>query len=93
MGYINRHMKNKVPELSKSYSAILLTGPRLSGKTTMLRTLAEMENIGREYVLLDDLNTRDMAKNDPEFFLQLHKPHMLIDKVQRPNCSPILKFI
>lgn len=82
MGYISRHMENKILELSKSYSAILLTGPRQAGKTTMLRLLAEMENIGREYVSLDDLNTRDMAKNDPALFLQLHKPPVLIDEVQ-----------
>ncbi|MBD5130156.1 MAG: ATP-binding protein [Ruminococcaceae bacterium] len=82
MEYISRHMENKILELSKSYSAILLTGPRQAGKTTMLRLLAEKENIGREYVLLDDLNTRDMAKNDPALFLQLHKPPVLIDEVQ-----------
>lgn len=82
MGYIIRHIESKILELSKSYSAILLTGPRQSGKTTMLRSLAERENIGREYVSLDDLNTRDMAKNDPALFLQLHKPPVLIDEVQ-----------
>ncbi len=82
MDYISRHMESKIMELSKSYSAILLTGPRQAGKTTMLRSLAEKESIGREYVSLDDLNTRDMAKNDPELFLQLHKPPVLIDEVQ-----------
>ena len=82
MKYINRHMEQRVLELSRSYSAILLTGPRQSGKTTMLKTLAEKENIGREYVTLDDLTARDMAKNDPALFLQLHKPPMLIDEVQ-----------
>ena len=82
MEYISRHMENKILELSKSYSAILLTGPRQAGKTTMLRSLAEKENIGREYVSLDDLNIRDMAKNDPALFLQLHKPPVLIDEVQ-----------
>ena len=82
MDYISRHMESKIMELSKSYSAILLTGPRQAGKTTMLRSIAEKENIGREYVSLDDLNTRDMARNDPALFLQLHKPPVLIDEVQ-----------
>ena len=82
MKYISRHMENRVLELSRSYSAILLTGPRQAGKTTMLRELAEKENIGRRYVTLDDLNERDMAKNDPALFLQLHKPPVLIDEVQ-----------
>ena len=82
MNYITRHMEKKIMELSGSYSAILLTGPRQSGKTTMLRLLAEKENKGREYVSLDDLSTRDMAKNDPALFLQIHKPPILIDEVQ-----------
>lgn len=82
MSYIARHMENRILELSKSYSAILLTGPRQSGKTTMLRALSKEENKGREYVSLDDLTTRDMAKNDPALFLQIHKPPVLIDEVQ-----------
>ena len=82
MEYISRHLENRILEISKSYAAILLTGPRQSGKTTMLRRLAEKENAGRGYVTLDDLNERDMAKNDPKMFLQLHKPPVLIDEVQ-----------
>ena len=82
MDYIKRHLEDKVISLSKSYSAILLTGPRQSGKTTMLMRLIERENAGREYVSLDDLSLREMAKNDPAMFLQLHKPPILIDEVQ-----------
>ncbi|MBQ7688639.1 MAG: ATP-binding protein [Clostridia bacterium] len=82
MEYIKRHLEEKVLSLSKSYSAILVTGPRQSGKTTMLKTLAEKENIRREYVTLDDLSMREMAKSDPAMFLQLHKPPVLIDEVQ-----------
>lgn len=47
MKYISRHMESRILELSRFYSAILLTGPRQAGKTTMLRELAEKENIGR----------------------------------------------
>lgn len=82
MEYISRHMESRILALSKSYSAILLTGPRQAGKTTMLRKLAEKENIGRKYVSLDNLTERDMAKNDPALFLQLYKPPVLIDEVQ-----------
>lgn len=82
MKYIARHLEKRIMALSESYSAILLTGPRQSGKTTMLRSLAEKENKGRKYVSLDDLATRDMAKNDPALFLQMHKPPVLIDEVQ-----------
>lgn len=65
MSYINRHMEQHITELSKTWSAILLTGPRQSGKSTMLKKLAVKENIGREYISLDDLTVREMAKNDP----------------------------
>ena len=82
MEYIVRHMENRILELSKSYSAILITGPRQAGKTTMLRRLMEKENRGREYVTLDDLRERDMAKNDPALFMQMHRPPVLIDEVQ-----------
>lgn len=82
MEYISRHMESIFLKLSESYSALLLTGPRQSGKTTMLRKLAEREDIGRGYVTLDDLAERDMAKNDPALFLQLHRPPVLIDEVQ-----------
>ena len=82
MNYINRHMEEQIESLSKTWSAILLTGPRQSGKTTMLKNLAEKENIGREYVSLDDLTLREMAKNDPKMFLELHRPPILIDEVQ-----------
>ena len=82
MAYIARHMEKKVLDLSKSCSALLITGPRQAGKTTMLKELAKHEGIGRGYVSLDDLNTRDMAKNDPKLFLQLHKPPVIIDEVQ-----------
>ena len=82
MAYIARHMEKKVLELSKFFSALLITGPRQAGKTTMLKELAKREEIGRGYVSLDDLNTRDMAKNDPKLFLQLHKPPVIIDEVQ-----------
>lgn len=82
MKYINRHMEEQILKLSQSYSAILVTGPRQAGKTTMLRALAERENCGRKYVTLDDLSARDMAKNDPALFFQLHQPPVLIDEVQ-----------
>ena len=59
---------------------VLVTGARQIGKTTMLQKL--MEGTNRGYVTLDDLNERNIAKTDPELFLQLHKPPVLIDEVQ-----------
>ncbi len=92
MKYIHRHIETKIMELSKSYPVILITGPRQSGKTTMLRHLIDFEKTQREYVSLDDLNLREMAQNDPALFLQIHKPPILIDEVQNaPNLFIYIK--
>lgn len=80
MKYINRSLERVVNELTKQYPAILITGPRQVGKTTMLQKL--MEGTDRSYVTLDDLNERALAKSDPDMFFQIHKPPVLIDEVQ-----------
>lgn len=82
MRYIRRAMEHTFLRLSNEFPALLLTGPRQVGKTTMLQRLAEEENKNREYVTLDDLTEREMAKNDPKMFLQIHKPPVFIDEVQ-----------
>lgn len=80
MKYISRNLENIVNQVTKEYPVVLVTGPRQVGKTTMLQKL--MEGTDRGYVTLDDLNERSIAKTDPELFLQLHKPPILIDEVQ-----------
>ena len=80
MKYIHRSLEKIVLEVSKEYPVVLVTGPRQVGKTTMLQKL--MEKTNRSYISLDDLNDRNLAKTDPELFLQLHKPPILIDEVQ-----------
>lgn len=82
MAYMTRHIETRILELSRSWPAILLTGPRQAGKTTMLQKLAEQENTDRKYVTLDDLTLRDLAKNDPKMFLQIYSPPILIDEIQ-----------
>ncbi|HWS28539.1 MAG TPA: ATP-binding protein [Clostridia bacterium] len=82
MRYIRRAMEDTFLRMSKQFPALLLTGPRQVGKTTMLQRLAQEEDLGREYVSLDDLTEREIAKNDPKMFLQLHKPPVFIDEVQ-----------
>lgn len=80
MGYITRNLESVVKQVTEEYPVVLITGPRQVGKTTMLQKL--MEGTERKYVSLDDLNERSIAKNDPELFLQLHQPPVLIDEVQ-----------
>lgn len=80
MKYISRSLESVVNQVTKEYPVVLVTGPRQVGKTTMLQKL--MEGTNRGYVTLDDLNERSLAKTDPEMFLQIHKPPVLIDEVQ-----------
>lgn len=80
MKYISRNLEEVVMQVTNEYPVVLVTGPRQVGKTTMLQKL--MEGTDRGYVSLDDLNERNLAKTDPELFLQLHKPPILIDEVQ-----------
>ena len=80
MPYIKRNLEKTVQEVTLEYPVILLAGPRQVGKTTMLMKL--MEGSERSYVTLDNLSERALAKSDPELFLQLHKPPILIDEVQ-----------
>ncbi len=80
MGYIKRSLEKVVDQVTKEYPVVLVTGPRQVGKTTMLQKL--MEGTDRRYVTLDDLNARSLAKTDPDLFLQLHKPPVLIDEIQ-----------
>lgn len=68
MRYIARNLEKVVLEVTKEYPVVLVTGPRQVGKTTMLQKL--MEGTDRNYVSLDDLNERNLAKTDPEMFLQ-----------------------
>ena len=79
MAYIKRDIEDKIISISKEYSCILITGPRQVGKTTVLRQLMD-DN--REYVTLDDMDERSLAKRDPAMFLQIHSTPIMIDEVQ-----------
>ena len=79
MAYIKRDIEDKIITLSKEYSCILITGPRQVGKTTVLRQLMDDK---REYVTLDDMDERSLAKRDPAMFLQMHSTPIMIDEVQ-----------
>lgn len=92
MPYIKRSLEKVVLQATKEYPVVLVSGSKQVGKTTMLKKL--MEGTNRNYVSLDDLQERALAKNDPEMFLQLHKPPILIDEVQyAPELFSMIKLI
>ncbi|MDR2044242.1 MAG: ATP-binding protein [Clostridium sp.] len=90
MNYIKRDLERKFLKANAFFKAVLVTGARQVGKTTMLRHLAQGQN--RTYVSLDDISVRDLAKRDPALFFQTYKPPVIIDEVQyAPELFPKIK--
>lgn len=81
MEYIPRELERKFIKMNKAFKAILVTGARQVGKTTMLKHLAKDE--GRVYVNMDDSRNRELARTDPRLFFQIYQPPVLIDEVQK----------
>ena len=67
--------------MSSFFKAILVTGARQVGKTTMLKHLAEGQN--RTYVTMDNTMARTLAQTDPVLFFQTYKPPIIIDEIQK----------
>ena len=80
MAYIHRTLEQKIMDISRDYSCLLLIGPRQVGKTTMLEHL--MEGSERQKVTLDDVENRRLAQSDPALFLEMNPAPVLIDEVQ-----------
>lgn len=80
MEYITRGLERKFLHMSSFFKAVLITGARQVGKTTMLKHLAKGQN--RTYVSLDDGMIRILAKSDPVLFFQTYKPPIIIDEIQ-----------
>lgn len=81
MNYLKRELERKFLKMNDHFKAILVTGARQVGKTTMLKHLAEGSN--RTYVSLDNRMARDLAKSDPMLFFQTYQPPILIDEIQK----------
>lgn len=92
MSYITRELERKFLKMNGFFKAVLVTGARQVGKTTMLKHLAE--GTSRTYVSLDNAMARDLAKSDPVLFFQTYKPPILIDEVQKaPELFEQIKII
>lgn len=88
--YINRQLETKFLKMSKFFKAVLVTGARQVGKTTMLKHLSDE----RTYVSLDDTDVLLLAKQDPKLFFMRYKPPIIIDEVQKaPELFPYIKIL
>jgi len=76
---IERVLKTKLLELAKKYPIITITGPRQSGKSTLLKSSFP----DYEYVSLEDPDMRLFATDDPRGFLATYSDKTIIDEVQR----------
>ncbi len=81
--YINRDLEKIIIEASEYYSVITVTGPRQSGKSTLLKHLFPDY---KEYSM-KDVHIRDFALNDPVAFLNQTTDGMFIDEIQK---APVL---
>ena len=75
----NREATEMIKHVSQTFRVLLVTGPRQTGKTTLLKSL-KPENMN--YITLDDKVLREQAQNDPKLFLEEHPAPLFIDEAQ-----------
>jgi predicted AAA+ superfamily ATPase len=76
---IPREIAPIINKLRKQFPVISLTGPRQSGKTTLLRSIYD----DLPYVNLEEIDMRNSALSDPRGFLNNYPSGAVLDEVQR----------
>ena len=88
--YIKRHIESQIEECRQTYPAVLVTGPRQVGKSTVLKELYPRF----AYETLDDLNMVQMISSDPLGYLQLKGTPFVIDEIQKaPKLFGSIKYM
>ena len=78
MEYINRAIEDIVKESANNFKAVLVTGARQTGKSTLLKHLyPEIKEIS-----FDDPFAEEQAKNNPDMFMMLNEPPVFLDEIQ-----------
>lgn len=87
---ISREARATVEKLAEGFPIVALTGPRQSGKTTLVREFFA----DRAYVTLEDPEQRAFAQRDPRGFLKRFDDGAIIDEAQRcPNLFSYLQGV
>lgn len=76
---IRRHLQDVLRRCAAEYPVVALTGPRQSGKTTLVRATFRRH----EYASLEDPDQRRFALEDPRGFLGQFRRRVVLDEVQR----------
>ena len=87
--FVTRSLERVLRRSVREFPVVVLTGPRQSGKTTLLKRL-----FGRKYgyVSLEPPDIRAAATNDPRSFLANLAPPVILDEVQyTPELLPYIK--
>ena len=76
---IDRQLSEQITQLSTKFSVIAITGPRQSGKTTLVKSLFKH----KPYVSLENPEDLELALNDPKRFLNQFPEGAVLDEVQK----------
>ena len=79
MTYIERSITPYIQKAEKNFKAVLITGARQTGKSTLLKQLFPE----RKYVTFDDPFLEDQAIRNANMFMTLNQPPVTFDEVQR----------
>jgi predicted AAA+ superfamily ATPase len=79
LSVIDRDLAPVLLKAAEDYPVVTLTGPRQSGKTTLVRRLFG----NHDYCNLEHPEIRDLARSDPRSFFEMHPGRVVIDEIQR----------
>lgn len=79
MNYLTRTLEPSLRQAAKDFPAVLVTGPRQSGKTTLLQ---HVFGGSHRFVSLDEPDIRTLAAADPRLFMSQFAPPIIFDEIQ-----------